>query len=290
MIQNTLAQLRLANIATLDAIMTHFTRLIKLTSADEAYISDLATTLAPCILRPRLQNTLTMNERYNYRLIRDLFEHKDAIFGELKRASSLNRTRSEVGRPRAISSDESSRRANQEERARAIVSRSRASSPAGPARVHRRDRSSGGAETRFPINTSPTDRRAIGSARQGLEVPVPPEVTTTGDTNASQTNGVRPNSSGQHANTAEAPQDMVSNSTSTSQAEVEKRNSLGRSAAAPASSRFPRKVPPGGLARQSLVATKRDSVDSTGSLHSWHDGVGEHRPIGVELVDKPMDD
>jgi hypothetical protein len=50
-IQNTLGQLRLANIATLDAITTHFTRLIELTSADETYISALATNLAPCILQ-----------------------------------------------------------------------------------------------------------------------------------------------------------------------------------------------------------------------------------------------
>ncbi|EOD48023.1 putative and fes cip4 domain protein [Neofusicoccum parvum UCRNP2] len=85
-IQSTLGQLRLANIATLDAITTHFVRLIELTSADENFNATLATALAPCILRPRQENSLTMNERYAYRLIRDLFAHKDAIFGELKRA------------------------------------------------------------------------------------------------------------------------------------------------------------------------------------------------------------
>src|SRR6202012_867127 len=88
-IQNTLGTLRLANIATIDAITTHFTRLIELTSADETYISALATNLAPCVLRPRHETTLTMNERFAYRLLRDLFAHKEEIFGELKRASSL---------------------------------------------------------------------------------------------------------------------------------------------------------------------------------------------------------
>jgi hypothetical protein len=88
-IQNTLGTLRLANIATLDALTTHFSRLIELTSADEAYVAALATNLAPCILRPKHETTLTMNERFAYRLLRDLITHKDAVFGELKRASSL---------------------------------------------------------------------------------------------------------------------------------------------------------------------------------------------------------
>src|SRR4051812_49087130 len=147
-LQNTLSQLRLANIATLDALMTHFTRLIELTSADEAYVSQLATILAPCILRPKTETSMTMEEKYSYRLIRDLFTHKDAIFTELKRASSLNHAGSvDNRRPRAISTDESNRKANMETRQRAIIAaggaRSRATSPAPSPRSHRRERSSG---------------------------------------------------------------------------------------------------------------------------------------------------
>jgi hypothetical protein len=97
-IQNTLGTLRLANIATLDALTTHFSRLIELTSADEAYVTALATNLAPCILRPKHETTLTMNERFAYRLLRDLIAHKDAVFGELKRASSL-KMRAQGGAP-----------------------------------------------------------------------------------------------------------------------------------------------------------------------------------------------
>ena len=171
-IQSTLGQLRLANIATLDAIATHFTRLIELTSADEAYVTALANNLAPCILRPRQESSLTMNERYSYRLIRDLFAHKDAIFGELKRASTLTHSSSGAQRPRAISTDESNRRANYEERNRAIAAQRspRATSPAPGNRngSHRRDRS----QTRFPVNTaSPTERRNTAGARNSLEVP-----------------------------------------------------------------------------------------------------------------------
>ncbi|KAF2740428.1 rho-GTPase-activating protein-like protein [Polyplosphaeria fusca] len=173
-IQSTLGQLRLANIASLDAITTHFTRLIELTSADEGYITALANALAPCILRPRQESTLTMNERYSYRLIRDLFAHKDAIFGELKRASTLTHSSSGAQRPRAISTDESNRRANYEERSRAIAAQRspRATSPAPRVGSHRRDRSVGGPETRFPINTtSPVERRGTAGTRNSLEVP-----------------------------------------------------------------------------------------------------------------------
>jgi len=211
-IQSTLGQLRLANIATLDAITTHFTRLIELTSADEKYTSELATALAPCVLRPKTETSLTMTERYSYRLLRDLFAHKEAIFGELKRASSMHLA--QAGRPdvqdqhhpRAISSDESNRRANMEERARAIRERSRAPSPGpgsresraaeqGAASTHRRDRS----QTRFPVNAanagitspttpvtasanpSPTERRQTlqNNKHHSLEVPGSAEASPT---------------------------------------------------------------------------------------------------------------
>ncbi|EED21697.1 RhoGAP and Fes/CIP4 domain protein [Talaromyces stipitatus ATCC 10500] len=174
-LQSTLGQLRLNNIATLDALMTHFTRLIDLTSADETYIAALAQTLAPCILRPRLENTLTLNERHSYRLIRDLFDHKDAIFGELKRQSSASSTLGAgagSARPRAISTDESNRRAAVEARNRAIASRSRATSPAPGAR-HRRDRSTDGSQGsgRFPINVGSPHGSERRNPRQSLDVP-----------------------------------------------------------------------------------------------------------------------
>ena len=149
--------------------MTHFTRLLDLTSADEAYTAALAQVLAPCILRPRFESSLTMNERHSYRLVRDLFEHKEAIFGELKRQSSVPGLSTTAVHPRAISTDESNRRAAMEARQRAIVNRTRDKSPA-TAQRHRRDRSSGPENGRFPINVgSPTGQRR-SSARNSLEV------------------------------------------------------------------------------------------------------------------------
>jgi hypothetical protein len=161
--------------------MNHFTRLIDLTSADEEYVAALATSLAPCILRPRVETSLTMEEKHGYKLVRDLFVHKDPIFRELKRMSTLNHSSSaSSNRPRAISTDESNRKALMEERNRALVekataSRSRATSPA-PSPRHNRQRST--VETRFPIQTSPVvdrHRTSLGGPgsikRSSLEVP-----------------------------------------------------------------------------------------------------------------------
>ncbi|RMZ75959.1 hypothetical protein DV737_g5058, partial [Chaetothyriales sp. CBS 132003] len=170
-LQSTLGQLRLNNIATLDAITTHFTRLIDLTSADEEYVAALAHSLAPCILRPRTENTLTLEDRHSYRLVRDLFDYKEAIFGELKRQSSTLAAGSI--RQRAVSNtDESHRKANMEARARAINDARRDRSPA-PSSRHRRDLSSG-PSGRFPVVVSPRqdNRSASGSnKRASLDVP-----------------------------------------------------------------------------------------------------------------------
>lgn len=262
--------------------MNHFTRLIDLTSADEQYIVALATSLAPCILRPRTETSLTMEEKHAYRLIRDLFQHKDAIFSELKRMSTLNHSSSvSAPRPRAISTDESNRRAHMEERQRALLEkaggRSRATSPA-PSPRHRRDRSVGGPETRFPIQTSPTsasDRHRASMAsfpggivkRSSLEVP---DNTGTAPAPASEVNGAN----------GEAAADDGS--------VVEKRNSLGRSSARPSSARFERgrrvtvskdSAPPAAIGEEENTAPESEAApDSPSAVHS------------VTLTDKPMDD
>lgn len=272
-LQQTLSQLRLTNIATLDASMNHFTRLIDLTSADEAYVSALASSLAPCILRPKTETSLTLEEKHAYRLVRDLFTHKDAIFNELKRMStpgysgSLGRS---APRPRAISTDESNRKANMEERNRLLLekshgtARSRASSPAPSPRGHRRERSTGGPETRFPI-ASPTahnerHRSSLGSLasnRQSLEVPGGEPAPAPAPAPAAEpVNG--------DAADTDSPRQSVS-----SQSPVEKRNSLSRSGA-----RF-------SSGRRLPVNLSQDTT---------RDSISENPTRGVTLEDKPMED
>ena len=285
-LQSTLGQLRLNNIATLDAITTHFTRLIDLTSADEAYVTALAQNLAPCILRPRTENNLTMDERHSYRLIRDLLGHKQEIFDELKRQSGS--TAAQSGRPRTISSDESNRRANTEERNRAIANRSRANSPA-PAQRHRRDRSTGGSEsTRFPINVgSPTTARR--KARQSLDVPnsadaMPVEPPTAATTAAG---GSSANGDGDHV--IASPESNPNNSTSTPMTSADSPTSIGvekSGSQSRSSGRYSRIT---GLNRDGTGSAPAPAPDM-----SKKDGEAEHaepaKPVGVTLEDKPMDD
>lgn len=306
-LQSTLSQLRLSNIATLDALMTHFTRLIELTSADEAYVVSLATALAPCILRPRTETSMTMEEKYAYRLVRDLFTHKEAIFSELKRASSLTNSNSvDSRRPRAISTDESNRKANQEARTRAIMqatgSRSRATSPAPSPRGHRRDRSSGGPETRFPIQTSPvvnSDQVRNPTAarnslvRQSLEVPDTPTLMgthepTTGTpvTSAPVTNGSsesKPPKPGMSATYVPGMDDNMYGDTGPEEIpslpqKRDSTSSVSSSRVSAAAARFGGRRPISGINRNSVAeSSKRDSVSSEGQ-------------VGVQLTDKPMDD
>ncbi|KAI6090862.1 hypothetical protein F4821DRAFT_228032 [Hypoxylon rubiginosum] len=276
-LQQTLQQLRLTNIASLDACMNHFTRLIDLTSADEQYVHELATSIAPCILRPKTETSLTMEEKHAYRLVRDLFAHKDAIFSELKRMSSLSHSGSlgnNNNRPRAISTDESNRRAHMEERQRALLEkagpRGRATSPA-PGPRHRRDRSTGGPETRFPIasptTTNERHRSSLGSLntlkRSSLEVPdgseVPASVLSNGG--AAAANGDSPKADGESF--------------------ASKRDSLSRSSA-----RFV-----GGRRVTASSTMAPGSTPSTPTSKTAGERVGTPtQDRGVTLVDAPMDD
>jgi hypothetical protein len=301
-LQNTLGQLRLANIATLDAITTHFTRLIELTSATEEYTSSLAQALAPCILRPRTDTSLTMHERHSYRLIRDLFAHKEAIFGELKRASTLTHTPSGTAasgtpRLRGISTDESNRRANMEARNRAIASKSRNSSPAPHAngRSHRRDRSSDPPQTRFPIQTSPTtigDGARKVAARGSLEVPDGKEASPVVEKHSTPLNNVQnnphmipedhPTSMTEDAHTSNGVSDpaAASEATNGTPASNEKRDSIGRRTV------FPARKAAGSLSSGRLSGGPVAGMGKRGSLGEE----GGERPVGVQLSDRPMDD
>lgn len=110
-LSSILQQLRVSNIATLDAVTTHFSRLIDLTDADAEYKLALASALAPGILRPKSGSNLTHHDKHPQRLVLDLLDHKQEIFSSLKRASTT--------RPRS-STDEKDRRSRVEERNRAI--------------------------------------------------------------------------------------------------------------------------------------------------------------------------
>lgn len=247
-----------------------------------------------------------MNERYSYRLVRDLFAHKDAIFGELKRASTLTHSTSGSQRPRAISTDESNRRANMEERQRAIAAQRspRGVSP-GPSNrssgSHRRDRS----QTRFPVNAtnSPTESRKGPTNRGSLEVPDPDSPSAAASAAAAATATATNGTSSDNASDASPPSVLSGRS-----AEMYEPTPFSPvEHPAPSSTRVPLAL--GGRKHAgSLARGNRDSMgslkrggnrDSTGSLRSLANATEEAAsgvtledaaPRGVTLEDKPMDD
>ena len=83
-----MAQMRVSNIATLDAITTHLSRIISITKASDEYCNQLAQEFSHCILRPRVQSSLTIGDRHAYRLMLDLLVYRERIFYELKRHGS----------------------------------------------------------------------------------------------------------------------------------------------------------------------------------------------------------
>lgn len=281
--------------------MTHFTRLIDLTSADETYCTKLAQSLSQCVLRPRTESSLTMDERHSYRLIQDLFSHKDVIFGELKRQSSANGVSRTDSRPRAISTDESNRRAAMEDRQRAIVDRTRAHSPAPP-RKHRRDRSSGASETRrFPVNVaSPSDKRS--ATRSSLDVPS----SNSSPTDTEKLSNVNINAAESVANDTPTDSPVSGNASAstsgtsspppppatafddhptptptpgpvhTSTSDIEKRTSLSRTGVK--------------NTRKPGLGSISSFPSSVGGTNSNRNSIADSEPQRVTLEDKPMDD
>lgn len=87
-VQATFGQMRLSQIAVLDALFKHLERLMYIAKPGQSYRDKLATELAPCLLRPRQQTSLTLSDRHPQRLVHDLLEHRRAILSELKRHNS----------------------------------------------------------------------------------------------------------------------------------------------------------------------------------------------------------
>ena len=247
-----------------------------------------------------------MDERHSYRLVRDLFDHKEVIFGELKRQSAslghLGGPAASFGgstRARAPSnSDESNRRANMEARMKAVSERTRDKSPVATNR-HRREKSTDGSvSTRFPINVTPTAARTSLNGtlanRQSLEVPGSvdnsPVVDTTQSSSRpvpvqleeSRTNGNSTGSTdsmpgafmgggpGPHIPPMDDSPIQEPSSAGTNEPDVGKQNSMKRST-----------FGSGGKGRRGVMPGNF-SLSHQNSL----EGVRE----GVTLSDKPMDD
>ncbi len=106
-ITNVLKNLDRSNLSTLNAICTHFTRLIKilLENKNENESNGLASSFqngisqefSNCILRPRYQNNLSLSDKHSFRFFHDLLEHKAEIFKNLKPTGSIKKNKSVLG-------------------------------------------------------------------------------------------------------------------------------------------------------------------------------------------------
>ncbi|CAK7909754.1 rho-GTPase-activating protein Rgd2p [[Candida] anglica] len=96
-LQNVLVDLPKCNIATLDALLTHLTRLIHIIGSKNDKLASefqnkLSREFGTLVLRPKIDassNTDSyLNDKHQFNFLSDLFEHKDRIFTELRRRSS----------------------------------------------------------------------------------------------------------------------------------------------------------------------------------------------------------
>lgn len=101
-LQNLLVDLPKCSLATLDAILTHLSRLIHIIGSKNEELSKslqlkLSKEFANLILRPKLDllsfdgsnnSSSYINDKHQYTFMNDLFEYKDTIFKELRRRNS----------------------------------------------------------------------------------------------------------------------------------------------------------------------------------------------------------
>lgn len=113
-LQNSLTDLPVCNLATLDAILTHLSRLVQIISSKNEELSTslkqrLCREFGSLVLSPKKEdNSLNGKSVHTFKValeqleqnfISDLFDHKESIFGELRRRNSL--------RPQRTNSDKS---------------------------------------------------------------------------------------------------------------------------------------------------------------------------------------
>lgn len=121
-LQNTLIELPVCNLATLDALLTHLNRLVQIISSKNEELGvllreKLCREFGALVLRPKIgaaeldgKSVHSFNlatEILQQNFIADLFAHKEIIFGELRRRNSQkplrsNSTKSESGKPGPI--------------------------------------------------------------------------------------------------------------------------------------------------------------------------------------------
>lgn len=87
-LQNTLGQLTVTHIATLDALTSHIHRLITIANANEDDVTSIANEWGSALCRPKSESMLAINDAFPALILTDLLHDRDRLFGELKRQQS----------------------------------------------------------------------------------------------------------------------------------------------------------------------------------------------------------
>lgn len=103
-LQNTLGQLTVTHIATLDALSSHIHRLVTIANASEDDIRLIASEWGSALCRPKSESMLAINDAFPALILMDLLHDRDRLFGELKRQQSSRTVSSR--RPRQVSTPE----------------------------------------------------------------------------------------------------------------------------------------------------------------------------------------
>lgn len=122
-LQNSLIDLPVCNLATLDAILTHLSRLVVIISSKNEKLSTslkhrLCREFGSLVLGPKKEDA-AMNgksvftfkmalEQLEQNFVADLFDHKESIFGELRRRNSMRPQRSESQKSAKLGKEQSS--------------------------------------------------------------------------------------------------------------------------------------------------------------------------------------
>lgn len=93
-IQNTLAQLRVSNIATLDVLTAHIKRLVTIAKADAPTIEKLAKELGRYLIRPKVYGPLNINDTFPTQFFKDILNDRDRLFKELRKVAQPSRQNS----------------------------------------------------------------------------------------------------------------------------------------------------------------------------------------------------
>ncbi|KAJ3413158.1 hypothetical protein HDV05_008361 [Chytridiales sp. JEL 0842] len=92
-LKSLLATLSPPHYQTLMTICNHLVRLIESLDKSDKSISDLAQTVGPILLRPRVENRITCHDKHPSRLLRDIFAHYKEIFPTTSTPRSSTGTR-----------------------------------------------------------------------------------------------------------------------------------------------------------------------------------------------------